>query len=376
MLRGERKWQLDYEKDGRRHRPTFPSKEVAEHERSRISTGRVSAKAIWAMMKQSDRDRIILAYHGTIERGHSIYDLLERSHELQPRVGPSLSRVIADLLEEKTNSGRSADYTNNLEVIFNQFAKGRQSVKIDAISFMDVKAFLNSKTLASRSTLRSRLSTLFKFAIRHEYRKDNPCDKLETVTYTTPRPKVFTVEEFRRSVKWLRENAPDGLPWFALSTVCGLRPEEAEKTTKLEINFKEGFVKVEAQTTKVRRRRVVYPKPDAMRFLKWAVKRGKLPLDSQTRKRILSGVVWKSKDGTKRRPGLRHALGFKVWPKDITRHTAASYWLAGEGETVKHVAKMLGHSEAICESRYKAVKTQKEASEFWNVVSSITNKYS
>jgi integrase len=74
-------------------------------------------------------------------------------------------------------------------------------------------------------------------------------------------------------------------------------------------------------------------------------------------------------------PGLRGALGFKVWPKDITRHTAASYWLAGEGETVKHVAKMLGHSESICESRYKAVKTQKEAEEFWRVVASITEKH-
>jgi integrase len=60
--------------------------------------------------------------------------------------------------------------------------------------------------------------------------------------------------------------------------------------------------------------------------------------------------------------------------KDITRHTAASYWLAGEGETVRHVAKMLGHSEAVCESRYKAVKTQKEAAEFWKAVKELAVK--
>ncbi len=100
-----------------------------------------------------------------------------------------------------------------------------------------------------------------------------------------------------------------------------------------------------------------------MAFLQWAVKRGSLPLKADRRRHLIG---WKGHS-----TGLRGALGFTVWPKDITRHTAASYWLAGEGETVRHVAKMLGHSEAVCESRYKAVKTQKEAAEFWKVVNDL-----
>jgi integrase len=201
---------------------------------------------------------------------------------------------------------------------------------------------------------------------------DNPCSRLEAVKVTRKPPAVFSSEQFKAAVKWLKENAPEGLPWFALSTLCGLRPEEAEKTTKADINFKEGFVKVEAQTTKVRQRRIVYPKAEALRFLKRVLKHGGLPLSSQNRRRIIAGVVWKSKDGKKRRPGLRHALGFDKWPKDITRHTAASYWLAS-GATAGHVAEMLGNSERILKRDYKALVTRKEAVEFWEAVS-LTSK--
>lgn len=101
-----------------------------------------------------------------------------------------------------------------------------------------------------------------------------------------------------------------------------------------------------------------------MAFVEWALKLGRLPLRGQERRWIISAHAGRTK-------GLRDALGFDTWPKDITRHTAASYWLAGEGETVKHVAKMLGHSEATCERHYKAVKTQKEAAEFWEVVKGL-----
>jgi len=214
---------------------------------------------------------------------------------------------------------------------------------------------------------------LFKFSVRRGYRASNPCEALEPVTYHKPPPQVFTADQFKTAVKWLRENAKHGLAWFALSTVCGLRPEEAEKTTEAEINFKEGFIRVESQTTKIRQRRVVYPKAEAMKFLKWSLdKGGKLPIDSQVKKRMLAGMLWKSKGESKRRTGLRKALGFDKWPKDITRHTAASYWLASDGSAA-HVSEMLGHSERTLKKHYKALVTKKQAEEFWGVVKKLTS---
>jgi len=139
---------------------------------------------------------------------------------------------------------------------------------------------------------------------------------------------------------------------------------------------------VEKQTTKVRLRRVVYPRPEAMAFLKWALAKktgGVLPISSLAKKRLLAGQVRKLPASVRlKRPprrrraeGLRGALGFKTWPKDITRHTAASYWI-GAGASVGEVAEALGNSESVLKRDYKALVTRAEAEEFWKVVKGLT----
>jgi site-specific recombinase XerD len=160
--------------------------------------------------------------------------------------------------------------------------KGLEEQRMDQVSLPQVETILQAKSLASRSTVRARLSTLFEFALRKRYRADNPCKLVEKVFYHKPPPQVFTIAQVKLAVKWLRAKAPHGLAWFALSTFCGLRPEEAEQTVpKRDIDFNEGLIRVEKQTTKVRQRRVVYPRPEAMAFLKWALSKkagGGLPI--------------------------------------------------------------------------------------------------
>lgn len=363
-LRGDARWQLDYLRDGKRHRPVFPSKEAAEHERGRLVNGAVSAKGVWAALPKREREAVVMAYWRARERGHSLFELLERSGEVRPESGPVLTTAIEELCQAKRNAGRADRYVANLKIVLNQFANGQQYRRVSALSVTGVERFLDGKNIRYRQTLRGRLSTLFNFCVRRGYRADNPCDRLESVKAVQDPVSAFTVEQVETAVDWLKKHQPAALPWFGLSTFCGLRPEEAAQTRKADIHFEEGFIKVEAQTSKVRQRRVVYPRPEAMAFVKWALRHGKLPLGGGRRRRILSGHKTKRK-------GLRGALGWEMWPKDITRHTAASYWLACEGETVARVAKMLGHSERTCESRYKAVKTQKEAAEFWKVVKQL-----
>lgn len=130
-------------------------------------------------------------------------------------------------------------------------------------------------------------------------------------------PSVLTVKEAEKCLKWLRKN-PRSLAWFALAAFAGLRPEEVEKTLWKAINFKEGWVHVGAQTSKVRQRRVVDPLPMAMKWLKLAKKlKSKLPLEPWARR------VDREK--------LSELLGWKTWKRDVTRHTAASMWLASSG---------------------------------------------
>jgi hypothetical protein len=138
-----------------------------------------------------------------------------------------------------------------------------------------------------------------------------------------------------------------------LSAFAGRRPEEAEQTTWNDINFAEKWIRVEAQTSKIGQRRVVYPLPTAIVWLKKAKKLGaELPLGQRARK--------------KDRLALRAELGWPTWKKDVTRHTAASNWLAVSRSSAE-VAESLGHSEKVLKKHYKALITKAEAEEFWKL---------
>jgi integrase len=164
---------------------------------------------------------------------------------------------------------------------------------------------------------------------------------------------VLTLDETKKCLDWLQVHSRT-LAWFVLSTFVGLRPEEAEQTTWKDINFTEQWVKVEAQTTKVRQRRVIYPMPMAMEWLQRAKElESDLPLDAQTRRR--HGRI------------LREVLGWKHWKKDVTRHTAASMWLSACGSTAT-VATALGNSESVLRKNYMALVTKTEAHDFWQLL--------
>ena len=152
---------------------------------------------------------------------------------------------------------------------------------------------------------------------------------------------------------WLETERSRAFGWFVLTTFAGLRPEEAEKTSWKEIDFQEGWIRVEAQTTKVRQRRVVYPHATALLWLQRAKERSaELPIARQPRRRAIRG--------------LRNLLGFAKWPKDVTRHSAATYWLAETGNAAQ-IASALGHSENVLRKNYMALVTKNEAQEFWQL---------
>jgi len=354
-------WRVRWCEGGKDRSARHETKDQAEAHAAELRDKKVSNREAWESLPVYERNLLMAAYAEAKDKGVDIHKAILAAATSAPIKSKAISDVISELKQSRLNNGAAPGYVKNLGIVLDVFARGRETLPINKFTLADVETFLDGRSLQYRPTLRGKLSTLFNFAIRRGYRPDNPCDRLESIKVVRSTPAVFAAEQVKAAVQWLKKEAPAALPWFGLSAFCGLRPEEAEKTTKADIHFAEGFIRVEAQTTKVRQRRVVYPRPEAMAFVKWALKRGSLPLSGGERRWILSGREGKS-------AGLRGALGFKVWPKDITRHTAASYWLAGEGETVKHVAKMLGHSESVCESRYKAVKTQKEAAEFWAVV--------
>lgn len=125
------------------------------------------------------------------------------------------------------------------------------------------------------------------------------------------------------------------------------------KSVPADFHFEEGWVTVAAQSSKVRQRRVVYPRPEAMRLLQRSLK-------------LYPKVCLTEMERKMDRAALRDHLGWKFYHKDVSRHTAASMWLAVEPDVAK-VAAMLGNSPAVLLKHYKALVTQKEAAKFWRL---------
>lgn len=356
QVRGEVKWAVHRLEAGKRKRTFFASKKAAEAEAGLLRSQQAAVGDAWLALPAAERQRLIQTHHEAKHLGVDLADLL-LDWKRSPRFtgsGPALEDAITELLEAKSRSGRSVRYAGSLAMLLKQFARGRERVSIASLGLGEVEGFLDSKSIHSRQTLRARLSTLFRFAVRRGYRADNPCDRLESVKVTKPPPVILTVQQTKQCLDWLGSKQSRAFGWFVLTTFAGLRPEEAEKTSWDHINFDEGWIRVEAQTTKVRQRRVVYPHPTAMAWLGQARLRGaELPLARQPRRRAVRM--------------LRELLGFAQWPKDVTRHSAASYWLADSGSAAQ-VAEALGHSEAVLRKNYKALVTKAQAQDFWHLL--------
>lgn len=360
-MRGVEAWCVARTVEGKRKRVYFDTKKEALKEQERLEDQINKTGKVWLELPAADKDRLIQAYNLARASGVDLVAALSKAEPKREKQMTTLAKTIDECIEAKKKAGRRDDYATGLENILLQFARGQEEKPIDRVTFEDVKAFVDSKTLESRSTIRARLTTLFKYAIRHQYRLDNPCERLEPITLDPTPVRIFSEEELTKCLTFLTtpqkasKHSPDvdyryGLAWFILSTGAGLRPEEAEQIRPDQINFKEGWVRVEI--SKIRQRRVVYPMPSVMAALKKAIEHGGLPIASRRRKRL--------------RNRLREHLGWSEWHKDVTRHTAASHWLASSEDAPK-VAAQLGNSVEVLLRRYKALVTKKEAKRFWQV---------
>ena len=367
-VRGKTLWSVNRRENGKRKRTFFKSKLLAQAEAASLQVQVDTTGSVWVSLSHKERNDLLTAYREARERGIDLLQLVlsAKSATVEPKI---LSLVIDELIAVKERAGKSRDYINSLRSVFGQFVRFCDKKKFHEVGLTEVERYIESKDIASRTTLRARLSTLFRFGVRRGYRPDNPCARLETVARVKPPPTIFTPAQFKKAFAGLRNSFKanthaayfdykHALAWFVLTTCCGLRPDEARKTERQHIDFKEGWVKVESQTTKVRQRRVVYPKPEAMSLLQSVIEYGQMPMNLEAKKRAQHHA--------------RAALGFKVWPKDITRHTAASYWLASDGSAA-HVSEMLGNSEGVLKRDYKAVVTRVQAEEFWKTVAELAS---
>lgn len=351
------RWVVSRVQNGKRKRLFFSNDREAREEAGRLREQANTMGQVWLALSARERNQLVEVWCQARDKGIDLRKLvLEAAAPAPVTQEPALEDATDQLIDAKRKAGRAPAYIANLQLILGQFAAGRERMALAKITLPDIERYLDSKAIASRPTLRARLSSLFKFAVRRGWLTQNPCERLEAITLKQKPPVIFTVAEVELAIRTLQAEMPQGLPWFILTCLCGLRPMEAEKTRKEDIHPAEGWIRVEAASSKVGQRRVVYPLEPAMRLLAGSLDGGTLPISTSTRRRI--------------EHHLRAKLGLQAWPKDVTRHTAASYWLA-QCRSTAHVAESLGNSEKILRKHYKALVTQDQAQGFWTTIEGL-----
>ena len=338
-------------RDGKRRRRYFIALKEAE---AALREAQREADAVgrrWAFLEPERRAEVV-AILGEIETAgltlRGVWEGFRSGSAATACVSKPLGDAITELVRTKAGANRRPAYVASLEQYLRRWAKGQEAMPIASVKLEAVETFLNSlASLSSRATGINRLSTLFSFAVRHGWRSDNPCERVERPHVEYGAPKILTVDEAAKVLTYTRREMPRFLPWLVLAMFGGLRPEEIDRLTWEAVDLERGAITIGALAAKVRTRRIVHLKPVAVQWLRLG---GDMPLPHVTRRRCLRK--------------LREVLGWAAWKKDVLRHSAASYWLASDPDAPR-IAMELGNSPAILLKHYREVVTDEEAKKFW-----------
>lgn len=362
-VRGEQKWVISYTDSStkKRKRQFFDTKVEAFAEAKAMDIKYESSGQYWATMSASDRAEAALIIEEIMEAGYTLRQVWygwKNKEGITSVIPKKVIDAVKECIASKVISNRRARYIEGLSYGLMAFAKGREDDQIRTITTSDIEDHLQQyKNPSSRQTWLSWLSTLFGFAMRKEWITKNPCDKIEHINIETKRPVILTPEQTAQIMEWLVEH-PSALAWFTLATFAGIRPEECDKVTWDQVYLDRGIVEMDSDMTKIRTRRIIHLEPNAIAWLKLAkYLKSELPI-TRTIRRIRIRKV-------------RDFMGWKVWPKDILRKSAASYLMAKYQDAGK-VADELGNSAGVLLKHYRELVDKSKAEEFFGIMPKIS----
>ena len=140
-------------------------------------------------------------------------------------------------------------------------------------------------------------------------------------------------------------------PYLVLAVYAGIRPNEILKLNWNQIDLATCTVRI--NEAKTRQRRIVPLEPRPASLLEPFSKSEGLLAPSKGTVRKFQRIA-------------RDTLGWKSWPKDLLRHTAASYLLAKHSDAGK-VSLMLGNSPKILLAHYYEPVNHADCAEFWRL---------
>lgn len=270
---------------------------------------------------------------------------------------PLLHEAIGLFLQSKERSGFQKRYVVTLRQLLRRFEResSARTVK-DAAHHFEKWMYRQRWQNTSLASNLGRMSSFFRFAMNRRWLDRNPCEFFEKPRIRRKTPLILTPEQARAALFWTAAHRPQWLGYLVLAMFAGVRPEELEKIGWGAVEIAALRVLVPIEASKVSRRRMTPIAPNAGRWLELAADVGAyLPVSQSSRKRFVRE--------------LRVALGFKCWPQDILRHTAASYMLARLNDPGQ-ISLWIGNSPKILMLHYIDLVDKSASEQFWNIAPS------
>lgn len=238
----------------------------------------------------------------------------------------------------------------------------------DEITYTQLQEFLfilSKEKFSERSQARwvSSVKAFFKYLLEDEIREDNPAALLEGPKLGLYLPDTLSYEDVERIVNAIDRNTDLGIRNYCIIEVlygCGLRVSELIDLKISNINFKEGYLKVEG-------------KGDKVRFVPLAEYTAKLIKDYINHVRTHYKINKKCEDFlflNSRGSSMSRVIVFIII-KELTekaginkkisphtfRHSFATHLLQN-GADLRYIQEMLGHSSITSTEIYTHLKTE------------------
>ncbi|MCF7765455.1 MAG: site-specific integrase [Verrucomicrobia bacterium] len=369
---------IDFHDGRKRCRKRFNTYQDARREADVIAARLASGEAQALHLTGHDRREYVQAMAILRTSGVGLVDAVERFTKAQALLGDvslvdaaefylkrnpknlvrkTVSEAVAELLQAKTEAGRSRVYVADLRYRCGRFADAFQCALTDVTGDL-IESFLGSLKLSARSrnNFVRAIRTLVEFAIKKRYLpKDwEEMESVERHSEGSEKISLFTPGDLRSILSRTRIEM---VPFICLGAFAGLRHAELARLDWGDVNLESGYVVVDAAKAKTKARRLV---PISANLMAWLLTCPNRNGPVVPFKCIGDQVLSICQGGPGGQPPAIQ------WKPNGLRHSAISYRCALTGD-VARIAAESGNSPAVIHSNYRELATLAQAEEWFAI---------